>query len=265
VALALAQKELAFVRQIDVEVTEYGRIESIPSVGGWTGIVLAAPHGSFDEHTAEIARGISERAGVAAVIARGFTPTETPGWRINVNRPTERHYPGGEIEIRSARAREVYEKFREAVFRAARGPLSLYIDIHQNGRERDIEVATLGVSAAEAAVTKQIYRELRDQALANAGDVRPVELRIEPLDPVQIGAWAAKAHGILPLARKALHFEFPLYETLERVEARAAYGRILECLVRGVAGSLLTGIRQVSVQSTVAGRACAVERRSAGP
>ena len=55
-----------------------------------------------------MAKQISQQTGLAAVIAKGFTPTECAGWRINVNRPTERRYPAGEIEIDSKRAKEVY-------------------------------------------------------------------------------------------------------------------------------------------------------------
>jgi hypothetical protein len=231
-ALALPNDSARLVPHVRVVLLDHGRIESIPASGGRNGIVIAAPHGTFDEHTSELVRRISYEMGVAAVIARGFTPMQTPGWRINVNRPSERHYPGGEIEIASKRARKVYEKFRESVLEAARGELELYVDIHQNGTQPDIEVATVGISAQEARKIKDLYRGIRDRHLTGVPHVKSVQLRIEPVDQLQIGAWAAKEQGILRLARKSLHFELPVYETLETAAAREAYTRILQCLVQ---------------------------------
>ena len=225
--------------RVEVTVMDYGRIEFMPPGKQWQGVVIAAPHGSFDEHTAEIVRQISYRTGIAAVIANGFTPTETPGWRINVNRPSERHYPGGELEIVSARARKVYDVFSKVVLAASQGALKLYVDIHQNGTQRDIEVATVGISPEDARAIKNSFRRIRDVVLEGLAQPKPVDLRIEPIDELQIGAWAAKAHGILGLADKSLHFELPLHETLGTAAARAAYGRILELLLAG-ASELLT-------------------------
>jgi hypothetical protein len=61
---------------------------------------------------------------------------------------------------------------------------------------------------------------------------------IEPIDSIEIGAWAAKAQGILGLAQKALHFEFPLYATLDSSKARDAYKDILTLLLNRVAATL---------------------------
>jgi hypothetical protein len=47
--------------------------------------------------------------------------------------------PNAAAGVSTDRAREVYERFTESVFEAARGPLDLYIDMHQNSSERNIE------------------------------------------------------------------------------------------------------------------------------
>jgi hypothetical protein len=238
-ALAVAQNAFPSIRHVDVAVLDHGRIESVPVGTGRKGVVVAAPHGTFDEHTADLVRRISYRTGMAAVITGGFTPTETAGWRINVNRPSERHYPGGEIEIGSARSRTVYEKFRDAVFAVADGDLELYVDIHQNGSQAAIEVATVGISAEQARAIKKSFSEISQVALKGLAPLPTVEFRIEPLDRIQIGAWAAKAGGILSIAKKSLHFELPLQETLCTAEGRNAYAVILSRLVVRVAELLV--------------------------
>ena len=230
-ALPVVVENSSKLPHIGVRVFEQGRLESIPSRRQQKGVVIGAPHGTFDEYTAEVVRQISFRTGIAAVIAKGFTPTEGGGWRINVNRPTERRYPGGEFEIASSRAKTVYENFKEVVLEATKKNLELYFDVHQNGREKEIQVATVGISRAEARTIKKMYRELRDRTLKNVSHVESVELLIEPIDAVQIGAWAAKAHGILSVAKKSLHFELPLYSTLARAQARHAYTSILNDLI----------------------------------
>ncbi|HSE85466.1 MAG TPA: hypothetical protein VLJ79_04525 [Candidatus Binatia bacterium] len=217
--------------RLTVKVFDYGRIDSIPSRTAQPGIVIGAPHGTFDQHTAELVERLSYRTGLPAVIAKGFSPTECGGWRINVNRPTERRYPAGEIEIGSERAQMAYRIFKDAVVSASQRNLRLYIDIHQNGRRENIEVATVGISKQEAQFIKKSYRELRDRVLRFAPGVASIELAVEPLDSIEIGAWATKAKGILGLAKKSLHFEFPLHSTLGSRNARGAYGDILALLI----------------------------------
>jgi hypothetical protein len=126
--------------------------------------------------------------GWAAVIARGFTPTESgDDRRINVNRPTERCFSLIEREFETERARTTYEQFKSSVLSAAKGELKLYIDIHQNNGSR-IEVATVGFSKEEARVIKNAYRAARDHALVAHPDIAVVELAIEPLHPLDVGA-----------------------------------------------------------------------------
>jgi hypothetical protein len=87
----------------------------------------------------------------------------------------------------------VYRSFKDAVVSASQNNLNLYIDIHQNGRQTNLEVATWGISKAEAWLIKKTYGNVRDRVLKLAPEVTPVELLIEPLDSIEIGAWAAKA------------------------------------------------------------------------
>ncbi|SRR6266542_680086 len=212
---------------VQVKRLPYGRIDLIPGRNNARGIVIGAPHGSFDWYTGELVEELSYRTSLASVVTRGFTPTECGGWRINVNRPTERRYPTDTVERATDRAREVYQHFTESVFEAARGPLDLYIDMHQNSSEGNIDVATLGISHEQAKVIKIAYQEIRDRVLREAPDVTKVNLIIEPLEQVAIGAWAAKDHGILRLAKRSLHFELPAQHLFYRESARRAYTKIL--------------------------------------
>jgi len=61
-----------------------------------------------------------------------------------------------------------------------------------------------------------------------------INLLIEPLDQVTIGAWAAKDYGILRLAKKSLHFELPAQHVFYREAARQAYTRILAELIKSM-------------------------------
>ena len=85
----LVRDHSQLVPQVEVTLMELGRFDLIPSRKGIAGVVIGAPHGSFDEYTAEIVKRVGFSTGLATVIARGFTPTEAGGWRINVNRPSE--------------------------------------------------------------------------------------------------------------------------------------------------------------------------------
>ncbi|MGH7854439.1 MAG: hypothetical protein ACREP3_13425, partial [Candidatus Binatia bacterium] len=219
----------------EISVSDFGKIETIPAKQH-EGIVIGAPHGTFDVYTAGIVRTICSRTRLGGVIATGFTPTESgDGRRINVNRPTERYVTATDREFETERARVTYERFRSAVLNAARGKLDLYIDIHQNSGER-IEVATVGVSKKEARIIKKTFHVLRDQALAGRPEIAAVELAIEPLDELDVGAWAAKTNGILTVARRSLHFELPA-NVLASARHRGAYTTVLAGLIQRIAGA----------------------------
>jgi len=230
-ASAIAGRASAKLPPMQVQRLRFGRIDSIAGGKDSRGTVIAAPHGSFDGHTGELVEELSYRTALPAVMTRGFTPNECGGWRINVNRPTELRYPTETIERSTGRAKEVYEQFKKSVFAAARGPLNLYIDMHQNGTQQAIEVATLGITREQATAIKTTYKEVRDRMLSEAPEVAKVDLLIEPLDQVDIGAWAAKDHGILRLARSSLHFELPAQRIFYRDATRRVYTRILAELV----------------------------------
>ncbi len=230
-SLKLLRENPLGLPQIQVKLTNFGRFDLIESRKHVPGVVIGAPHGSYDEYTAEVVKRISFRTGLAAVIAKGFTPTEAGGWRINVNRPTEKIPYSENSELHSQRALQVYRSFRDLVFEASGRDLNLYIDIHQYNTDNKIQVATVGISAEEARIIKMFYREIRDRSVQKKSGVQAVDLVIEPVDQVEIGAWAAKAQGILSLARKALHFELPADLVLEKQQAREAYTRILSDLL----------------------------------
>ncbi len=224
-------------QEIDFTQMPLGRIDSIAARNDRRGIVIGAPHGSFDWYTGELVEELSYRTSLPAVIARGFTPTECGGWRINVNRPSERRYPTDTIERITVRAGEVYRRYSAAVFKAARGPLDLYIDMHQNGEVDDIDVATVGITRSEAQAIKTAYAQIRDQVLRKFPDAAKVNLVIEPVDQVAIGAWAAKDHGILSLAKSSLHFEMPSHRVFYRDPDRRAYRKILAELIVQIVNS----------------------------
>lgn len=222
----------AGIPQMHIRLSEFGRIEWIGARGGVKGAVIAAPHGSFDEHTDEVVKRLGYRTGVAAVIAKGFTPTEAGGWRINVNRPTEKTFQSAGLELHSERAARTYRQYKDLVLRASSGELRLYVDIHQYGPGDDMQIATVGVSRDEARVLKALYQALSGRLLRGPSELPRVGVLIEPLDQVEIGAWAAKNEGILSLARKSLHIEIPR-KALMTFEAREAYTQILAGLLRG--------------------------------
>lgn len=223
----IAGKASAQLPSMHVQPMRFGRIDTIPARNDRRGVVIAAPHGGFDWYTGELVQELSYRTALPAVVARGFTPIECDGWRINVNRPTELRYPTGTIQRSSDRAKEVYDQFTRSIFAAARGPLNLYIGMHQNTDQEAIEVATLGVTVQEATAIKSRFVKIRDRLLRDVPDVAPVNLIIEPIDSITIGAWAAKEHGVLRLAKRSLHFELPAQPILVRHANRRVYAMIL--------------------------------------
>ena len=234
-AAVIAPRTLPQWPQIQVKQLPYGRIDLTPSRSDYRGAVIAAPHGSFDWYTAELVEELSYRTSLASVVTRGFTPTECGGWRINVNRPTERRYPTDTVVERATdRAMAVYQSFKESVFAASRGPLDLYIDVHQNSNEDNIDVATLGINRTQANAIKAAYKAIRDRMLREMPEVTKVNLVIEPVDEIAIGAWAAKDQGILRLAKRSLHFELPAQHVLYKETARRAYTQILAELIRSM-------------------------------
>ena len=113
--------------------------------------------------------------------------------------------------------------------------MALYFDIHQYGGRR-IQVATVGIPLAQAArEIKKTYQKIRDENLVSTPEVDLVPLFIEPLDTIEIGAWPAKAGGILTIAKKSLHFELPLYALFRTEKSRGVYAEILAELLKRTA------------------------------
>ena len=225
----LASRNTGDIPKIAVTLVDLGRFDAIPRRNNAAGVVMGAPHGSFDAYTAEMVKQLSYRTGFPAVIAKGFTPTETEGWRINVNRPSEKTYPESEFdfEFTTGRSKEVYQTYKRLILEAVEDDLELYFDVHQYGRGHTLQVATVGVSLEQARDIKAAYEEIRDRFLASDHRVAAVELIIEPMDDLEIGAWPAKANGILRVARKSLHFELPLHSMLRTPSSRNIYVKIL--------------------------------------
>lgn len=236
---ALARTEPSSLPRVEVTLTDLGRIDLFPSRNGSPGVIIGAPHGTYDAYTAEVVKQVSHRTGIAAVIARGFSPTEAGGWRINVNRPTEKTFLAPEFEVGSARSREVYHTFKDIILDAAGGDLRLYFDIHQYGADNTIQVATTRISREQARWIKLNYQHIRDNLLKLNPEVPRVSLLIEPLDNLEIAAWPAKFNGILSVAKKSLHIELPLHSALGSEKSRRLYTRVLSEVIKNAVHELV--------------------------
>jgi hypothetical protein len=215
------------------------RVDGLEGVEGWIaarpgrpGVVIAAPHGSSDPRTAEVAAELARRTGFGLVVATGFVLATdargVPVRRYQVNRPLEGGPgPAGRREVFTADARRVYEAWIAEVQRAAQGPLRLYVEIHGNNHREAadrIEVATVGVDQDQARRLRTLLELIRDAHLGGAGGGPRLEVRIEPGDPVRYAATAAKQVGILRLSERALHVELP---RAARADSQALYTAIL--------------------------------------
>jgi hypothetical protein len=204
---------------------------------GRPGVVVAAPHGSSDQGTGEIAAEIARRTGFGLVVATGFNveadQRERSGRRYQVNRPVEgmAGRPPAE-EVDTAAARSVYEAYERRVRDAAQGPLRFYVEIHGNNRPElanRIEIATVGVDREQADKLRTLLELVRDAHLRARPSVLRAEVRVEPADPVFYAASGAKRGGILRLPQRALHIELP---PVARREGRDLYTLILSDFLR---------------------------------
>lgn len=241
-AVGLLREPRPLLPRMRVRIMELGRFEVSDSRKHLPGVVIGAPHGSFDRNTAEMVRQIGYLTGIASVVAKGFTPTEAGGWRINVNRPTEKTFPPNGSELRSLRAREVYGAFRAMVLDASAGALKLYVDIHRYNTGSTMQVATVGIGRGEAQIVKALYYEIRDRYLSGQPGVPQVDFIIEPLEGVAMRASGAKSEGILSVAGKGLHFELPSREVFASPETGELYTRVLADLLARIQPALL-GVR----------------------
>jgi len=206
-----------------------GQIAARP---GRPGLVVAAPHGSSDVQTGEIAAEVARRTGFGLVVASGFeletARREGAGRRFQVNRPFEGtpSRPPSE-DTRSEAARRVYDAYERRVREIAQGPLRFYTEIHGNNRLESsgrIEIATVGVDKEYAQRLRALAELVRDAHLRGQSRAPRLEVAVEPADPVFYAASGAKRDGILQLPERALHIELP---KAARIEHRQLYTAIV--------------------------------------
>lgn len=199
---------------------------------GRPGFVVAAPHGSSDVRTADIAAVVARRTGFGLVVASGFElepdTRERPGRRYQVNRPFEGtpSRPPSE-DTASEAARRVYDAYERRVRETAQGPLRFYTEIHGNNRHESagrIEIATVGVDREYAQRLRALAELVRDAHLRGQTRVPRLDVVVEPADPVFYAASGAKRDGILKLPERALHIELP---QAARLEHRRLYAAIV--------------------------------------
>ncbi len=201
---------------------------SIEVEKGRPGLVVAAPHGTTDAATDVMGRDLARLTGFGLVVATGYSRLDAEGRRYNVNRPTE-SVPGAaaRLEVQTEAAWRVYEAYRGHVAEAAQGALRLYVEVHGNSRPESagrVEIATVGVSRADAWRLKTLLELIRDARVPPEGDVPRLDVWVESQDLVWYTASAAKQSGILARAPRALHLELP---RLARTTHREAYTTVL--------------------------------------
>ncbi len=199
---------------------------------GRPGVVVAAPHGTSDIGTGEMAAEIARRTGFGLVVATGFNVEADsrvgPSRRYQVNRPVE-GVPGRPVseDTGTEVARSVYEAYERGVREAAQGPLRFYTEIHGNNRREAgdrIEIATVGVDAEQAAKLRALLELVRDAHLRARPGATRLDVRVEPADALVYSASGAKRAGILRLPQRALHIELP---RVARQDGRELYTLIL--------------------------------------
>jgi len=175
---------------------------SVTTLDSGTPFLIAAPHGTFDQHTAEIAESVCSSLGWNCVAARGYV---VDGVRINVNRPTEGANLASANEIHSARAGCVYEYFlnqAQSVLNEAK--TAFYVEIHGASSIQDVQIATVGIPFEQALRMKDIL-----QSAWNAQNGSSRTINMEPVDTISFTARASKEIGMLSRYQPALHIELP--------------------------------------------------------
>ncbi len=179
------------------------------AVGSTTWTVVA-PHGHvptgsttgenlawriYDPGTERIVDRMGPALGANRVVAKGY---ETSTARANVNRPTE--LVGGTIERNTTRALNIYNRFKTCTL-ALGSHVRNYVEIHGYSNATTIQVATVGVSAAQASAAKAAWANRLG-----------VNLVIEPVDTIEWNAKENKAIGMLSqkFFDRAIHIELPV-------------------------------------------------------
>jgi hypothetical protein len=207
-----------------------GELEYLPSP---TGVLIAAPHGTYDANTAPLAIAVARKLGAGYVVARRFT---SDGTRINVNRPTEGANLTCRREFRTTRAQEIYGLYSQTVSTAAQNrPLRLYVEIHGNSEPRTsqtIEIATTGISRNEARSVSDAYPDILGRTRKQMPAYPEIGLLVEPLNRVYFEAACAKSIGIFStdLLPHVMHFELP--RSARTGEAQEATALLIAEIVR---------------------------------
>ncbi len=190
------------------------------------GIIIAAPHGTYDMRTDVLAQDVARILGAGYIVARDFSSGAS---RINVNRPTEGAGRVCERERRTERARDVYDHYARLISRSCDGQaLRLYVEIHGHSSlpfPNRLEIATTGITMEEARQLKERFSIFLEHAKAVHPAYPELELRIEPLDKVFFGAGCNKKIGYISTRHRdrALHMEIPRSaRTSETLGATAA-------------------------------------------
>ncbi|NUO18539.1 hypothetical protein HUU59_03740 [bacterium] len=206
------------------------------------GIVVAAPHVSFDNWTEYFANRLAFDLNCGQVLARNFRDEDgglipvSIGRHLHVNRPTESKRKGG-AERETPRAIAAFHKYRSALHDAGRiMPLALLIELHGHRKHESLEVATSGITESEAKALKDSYEQLAST------DLRLPKLAIEPLDTLHYNAKGAKAQGSLSpkVCRYGLHVEIPRV-CRENEDARSRFRPVLSEWTNRCIGVLLGG------------------------
>lgn len=119
---------------------------------------------------------------------------------------------------------------------AAGRPLRLYVEIHGNsnlGTAQRLEIATTGVSLAEARAVREAYPAMLVRTREQVPAYPELALLVEPLDRVFFTASCAKSVGIFgtDLVPRVAQFEFPR-SARERETLEATTFLIAEIVLR---------------------------------
>jgi hypothetical protein len=161
---------------------------------GRPGFVIAAPHGTSDPLTGDVAAELARRTGFGLVVATGVA-----------------------IEL----------AYETRVQEAAQGPLAFYAEIHGNNRRESatrIEIATVGIDPSLAVRLRTLYELIRDAHLRGHPATPRLDVLVEPADRLFYGAGGSKRDGIPRLPARALHLELP---RAARTDGRELYLAIL--------------------------------------
>ena len=198
---------------------------------GRPGVVVAAPHGSSDARTGEMALEIGRRTGFGVVVATGFSlepgTRDGSGRRYQVNRPLEGTPGRPSEEVATEQARAVYQAYEQRVRDVAQGSLTFYAEIHGNNHRdvaNQIEIATVGVDRDAALRLRTLLELIRDAYLRANREAPRLQILVEPADSLRYAASGAKRDGILRFPRRALHIELP---RAARLDWRDIYVAIL--------------------------------------